>query len=154
MQHILCHRWSVNQIIQFGVCLFFINNIIFHSFEAWNCNSGFKWMKNTQKQFSSTSVKILFRYIILKTNSYQSCNSLWYTTRMTLFIIVHFSQAARNFNMCEAWRRDSVGIEIWLRIRAVGVLRSGPVGVRHVHLRPAVIYRRQTLPGMSVFWQG
>ena len=45
----------VDQIIK---CLFFINNPIFHSFEAGNCvsNSSLKWMKNTHKQFCSTRV--------------------------------------------------------------------------------------------------
>ena len=44
---------------QYGICLFSINNIIFHSFEAGNCvsNSSFKWMKNTHIQFSSTRVE-------------------------------------------------------------------------------------------------
>ena len=51
---------SVNQIIQFRRCLFFIKNIIFHLFEAgnWVTNSSFKWMKNIHKQFSSTMVKL------------------------------------------------------------------------------------------------
>ena len=46
MCNISCSRCSVNKIIKF-----FINNIIFHSFEAENCvsYSSFKWMKSTHK---------------------------------------------------------------------------------------------------------
>ena len=49
-------HWGFRRIRSFSF------HIIFHSFEAGNCvsNSSFKWMKNTQKQFSSIRVKLLW----------------------------------------------------------------------------------------------
>ena len=57
----------VNQSIELGRCLFFINSTIFHSFEAGNCvsNSSFKWMKNTHKQLSSTRFKTWVKIVTI-----------------------------------------------------------------------------------------
>ena len=60
----------VNQIIELGRCLFFINSTIFHSFEAGNCvsNSSFKWIKNSHKQLSSTRFKTWVKIVTITSN--------------------------------------------------------------------------------------
>ena len=61
MSLFFCGRSSFRQIMHFWRCLFFINIIIFSSFEAGNCvsNSSFKWWKTdwiSDKQFGISRV--------------------------------------------------------------------------------------------------